>query len=353
MHRGGPGNREPVVCRSRTQRTAQQSLTDDQRQPVGARALAGDRRTRPRRSGRSRPVSRRARWAFGGIGTLLVVGGAITCGGAAAFAASQGQITVDPATGLVKGTIVAVDGTGLPANSHGYVIECNMAPNEPTLALGSPVFDTLPIGCSPPSLKHIVDVNASGTLSTSFAILLGRKHVGPPCGFQASYAGCPRFDSKGNLTNADAQNYPCPPTPMQQVAGVTCAMVYVDASRAHSTFPISFAGGGPPVKGPPGTTGGGGGGGTPSTTVAKTPPTTKGGGGGGGKTTTTVAILTAGNHVTIPVAPVTPAVSAHLAYTGAGPGVRALAMIGAAMTLLGLLLWGGLLLRRPLGAGTR
>ncbi|HLX89935.1 MAG TPA: neocarzinostatin apoprotein domain-containing protein [Acidimicrobiales bacterium] len=288
------------------------------------------------RSARARPHRSATQWGLSAVASILVIGGVAVWGSADAF--GSGQLTVSPNSGLQKGQIVAVTGTGLPANSKGYVYECNMAPKEPTLLLGSPVGETLGVGCSPPSLRHIVSTNSSGTLNTTFSILLGRKKVGPPCGLPPAVAGCPQVDTHGQRPGQDSQNYPCPPTPKQQVAGVSCDIIYLDASGQRFTAPISFAGGGGPTTGGGG--GGGGGSGGGKTTTTKPLPTTT-------RpvliTTTTVHIITAAN-TTIP--PRT-AASRQLAFTGAGPGVKMMSIVGAGMALLGALLWLLLLWRRP------
>lgn len=267
------------------------------------------------------------------LGSVLLAGGLVMSVSAAAFATTGGSLTVSPNTGLIKGVVVRVSGSGLAHSSKGYLIECNMAPHEPTVLLGSPVFNTLDVGCSPPSLRSIYSTSSTGTLSGTFQILLGRKRVGPPCGLNIAIAGCPQADNAGKRPGADAQNYPCPPTPAQQVAGDTCQILYVDAAGNLVDAPIYFAGGGP---GLPGSGGGGSGGGGP----------------GGGKTTTTVArVTTTTAHTTVTTSRIvtaattnttaapTKVASGQLAYTGPGPSVHRLLVVGIGFTLAGALVW--------------
>ena len=198
--------------------------------------------------------------AFAALGVLLFAG-------AAAFA--SGTLHTSAATGLTQGEIVNVTGTGLSPNVFGYVLECNNTPGEPTVPVGPPFDERIPVGCSPPSLKHIVSTASDGTLSTTFAVHLSRR-LGPPCNPLSVFGGCGPSDSAHKRPRADAQNYPCPPSPAQQTAKVTCSLVFYDSAREKVSTPIRFVGGGPTMKPPPTT--------PPPTTVTTTPgspPTTK------------------------------------------------------------------------------
>jgi Neocarzinostatin family len=282
----------------------------------------------------------------------LVVGGLVFFEQAAAFAAATIQVT--PATGLVSGKTVTVVGSGLAGSAKGLVLECNEAPREPTVFVGPPFDMAEPVGCSAPSLKHIVTTSASGTLATTLVVREGRK-LGPPCGFDPVDGACSNHrDSAGNKPGKDAQNYPCPPSPAQQVAGIGCAIVFIDTSQEQVSAPITFLE--PLTPAPPGTT-------TP--TVPGTTPTTK-------PTTPTTAppptpstvpstpptTLPRTSPSSSPVPPVLPGSSppaktgtatspspgsvatssGHLAFTGLGRSGKLLAALGGFLLLLGLVL---------------
>jgi hypothetical protein len=125
---------------------------------------------------------------------------------------------------------------------------------------------------------------------------------GPPCGTQCT------TDTGGTGDPfADAGNYPCPPTAAQQAAGVTCGIIYGNLAGDGVTTPISF-----------------------NTAVATTPPPPP-----------TGTIVT----TTVPVATVAPKSksggatktgSSSLAFTGTGPGLWWLALVGALFMVLGV-----------------
>ncbi len=289
------------------------------------------------------------------IAAALVVGGFLSFAGAQAFAV--GTLRASTANGLVQGQVVRVTGTGFTAKAFGYVLECNSAPGEPTVGVGAPFNQRIPIGCSRPSLKSIVSTTADGSLSTTIKVHVSR-NLGPPCSIYSVFGPCGgRPDSAGKGPRSDAQNYPCPPSPAQQAVGVTCSLVFYDTAHERVSTPITFLGGGPPIKTPPTTTpvipptttpvippttapG------TPPTTAPGTTPTTAPG------TTPTTAALTsrstgggsggsggssvAGGSSTAPG--VVKAGSGSLAFTGLGTTGKILAVLGAVLVLLGLVM---------------
>jgi len=254
----------------------------------------------------------------------MLTGLAILVGQAPAFAtgASNVPITVTPSTGLANGTSVTITGSGFTDSSIGNVVECNDAPNEPTVALAAPVSNTLAVGCIAPSYKALATTTASGGLSATFAVIQGT--VGPPCGTPNAVVTCPATDSDGVSPAADAANYPCPPTPAQQAAGVVCQLTYGDSAGDSSTaVTITFQASTPPTTAAP-------------TTATTKPPTTA----------TTVAPATGATTVTTaaPTPAVAPApATGSLATTGPGPAVGWLALIGGLLLLFGLFLLLGLL----------
>jgi uncharacterized membrane protein YgcG len=289
-------------------------------------------------------VSRRS-WF---MAVALVAGGILSFASASAFAA--GTLRVNVANGLTQAQVVRVSGTGLTANAFGYVLECNGAPGEPTVGVGAPFNQRIPVGCSRPSLKSIVSTASDGSLSTTFKVHESR-NLGPPCSVYSVFGPCGGHpDSAGKGPRADAQNYPCPPSPDQQAAGVKCSLVFYDTAHEVVSTPITFSGVGPPIKTPPTTAPV-----TPPTTAPVTPPTTAPG------TTPTTAALTrstggsgssstgSGSSSTGSGSPstgsgsstapgVVRATSGSLAFTGLGATGKLLAVLGAILVVIGLVL---------------
>jgi hypothetical protein len=152
---------------------------------------------------------------------------------------AAGTLHVSVSTGLVQKQIVNVTGSGFAPSAYGYVLECNGTPGEPTVTVGPPFDQSLPVGCSAPSLKHLVSTTTTGGLSTAFQIRLSKK-LGPPCGSSKVLGLCSHTDSAGQHPRKDAKNYPCPPTAAQSDAGVTCALVFYDSAQDVASTPISF-----------------------------------------------------------------------------------------------------------------
>jgi hypothetical protein len=288
---------------------------------------------------------------------LVLVLGVLMFAGADAFA--TGALQSSASNNLTQAQVVTITGTGFAANSYGYVLECNETPGEPSVPVGPP-FDTyIPIGCSAPNLKHIVSTTATGSLTTTFAVHLSRR-LGPPCSPSSVLGPCGQADSGGKRPRGDAMNYPCPPSPAQQAAKVSCALVFYDTAHEVVSTPITFLGGGPATKPGPGGGGGGGGGGSPGssppTTAAPVPVTTtpitpgrpgpvptpvpatppvgvpstssRGGGSSGGP----------GPSLSTTPAHAVSASSGSLAFTGLGTGGQIVAFVGLALVLIGFVL---------------
>ena len=285
------------------------------------------------------------------VAAALVVGGFLSIASAQAFAA--GALHASPANGLTQGEVVRVAGSGLAAHTYGYVLECNSAPGEPTVYVGAPFDHTVPVGCSRPSLKYIVSTSSGGTLSATIRVHVSR-NLGPPCSVYSVFGPCGgRPDSAGKGPRADAQNYPCPPSPAQQAAGVTCSLVFYDTAQQLLSTPIKFLGSGPATKTPPatvptptptptpgtppgtthtppGTTTSPGGGSSPGSGTAPGSPTLTGSTGGGSGGSSTDPGSTGSGIVT--------ANSGSLAFTGLGATGKLLALLGAFFVLVGLVL---------------
>jgi hypothetical protein len=205
--------------------------------------------------------------------SVLVVAGSVLLGTTiSAFAAAT--MTATPSTGLTNGQAVMLAGSGFAKSSIGNVLECNTDPNQPNVALGSPINSSISVSCTAPSLGKLVVTSATGTMSTTFNVVEGK--VGPPCGPSPAAATCPKTDTAGTSPTADAALYPCPPTPTQQAAGDTCTLTYGDQANDSASVTILFGTETPPTTGGSTTTTTG----ATTTTTAATTTTT-------GATTTT------------------------------------------------------------------
>jgi hypothetical protein len=119
---------------------------------------------------------------------------------------------------------------------------------------------------------------------------------------------CTGTDSTGGNPYTDAAGYPCPPTAAQQAAGDTCVIAVGDTGGDQVTVPISFNTAVP----------------VPPTTIGTEAPTSP-----GHSTATTVAAAKTA---------ATKAASGSLAFTGSGPGLWWLALVGVLLMVLGGLL---------------
>jgi uncharacterized membrane protein YgcG len=270
------------------------------------------------------------------VAVALMAGGVVCFWSAQAFA--SGALFVSKTTNLVQRETVNVSANGLAANAYGYVLECNDTPGEPTDLVGPPFDMRIPDGCSAPSLKHIVHTSAQGTMFTTYTVHESRK-LGPPCSVYSVFGGCSHPDSGGAHPRADAQNYPCPPSPAQQAAGVTCSLVFYDTAQQVVSAPISFEGANslPPgstttTPGSPLTTSPGSTGTTAPGSTGTTAPSTRSSGSGGSGSSGSSG--TGGGGSTVVRAP-----SSSLAFTGLGAGGRALAVAGGILLLFGLVLF--------------
>jgi hypothetical protein len=136
------------------------------------------------------------------------------------------QITATPNTGLHNGDTVTVNGQNFHALAG--VMECNSDLSQPVVAYTS-VF--LPVSCTDPAAHIVTPGGPVNSFTTPVVVKTGT--VGPPIG---------AIDSMGNPAAVDAANYPCPPTPAEQAAGVTCEILVGDLALEVAAAPIVFAG---------------------------------------------------------------------------------------------------------------
>jgi hypothetical protein len=217
----------------------------------------------------------------------------------ASASTGRGTVTVDPATCLVNGTVVSVKATGLTPHDSGSVLECNTDKSQPTMTvLGAKI----PVSCSAALAK--IFSTGSGSYSTTFTAVEGTP--GPPTTGN---------DSTGKSGAADAALYPCPPTAAEISKGDGCVIAVGDLAIAPSkvgdeiAVPILFN----TAKG------------------AKSPPTTA-------TTASSSATTSGGGGTTATTSSATSATSGSLAFTGTGPGVWWLGIIGIMLMILGALM---------------
>jgi hypothetical protein len=241
--------------------------------------------------------------AAGGTTTTTV-----PCNPAPTSSGGSPSLTANPGTCLNGGTPIAVTGSGYDPNSIGILLQCNNDPSQPSVALPAPVSQTVPVSCTGIAIANAIPTK-TGSFSATWNTIAGT--TGPPCGKAGDLAATCPADTSGGDAATDAAAYPCPPTPAQLAAGVSCTLAFGDEAGKTATVPISF------VPAP-----------TP------TPP-----GGGGAVTTTTAAgaataASTSGGSTTATTAAPKTAASS-LAFTGPGTGLYIVGAAGFLMVLLG------------------
>jgi hypothetical protein len=222
--------------------------------------------------------------------------------------------------------VITVTGTGFDDSSVGGMLECNNAPGQPTVSVEG---QNIPVSCTNP-LSEIVSTSSTGTVpATQFTIATGT--TGPPCG-----SSCPGSDTPADLpanqsTNVklaadvasdpagvpatDAASYPCPPTAAQVAAGDSCEIVYGDLAGKQAAVDISFV---------------------PAPTVS--PPASSSSSSSGGSSSTGTGTAGSSSAGTSPSSSSSPSSSGTLAFTGAGPGLWALAIGGFILIALGFVI---------------
>jgi len=219
-------------------------------------------------------------------------------------------LTMDPATCIVSGTVVTLSGSGFQPNSPGTVLECNSDAAQPFVQYPA-AGDDIPVSCTDPFAPKpgIVVTSATGDMGpVNFTVLEAVDGVGPPCGNSCTGLAAHDCTSATVCTGnpaTDAMAYPCPPTAAQIAAGDTCGVLYGDNNGDAITVPISFN----TLVAPP-------------LTVPPTPPATP-------SVTAAPAAKAA--------AATTKAATGALAFTGTGPGLWWLALVGMMLMALGLL----------------
>jgi hypothetical protein len=179
---------------------------------------------------RFRPRLHRSRALVAGAAVTLAL---IAAGPTAALAASSGaSIVVTPATNLANGQLVDVSGSALTPDVNGVLVECNSAPDQPTVEINGivlPVSCSDPFGNQPSYGQAIITTSGTGTFQTTFVVHTGV--VGPPID---------HVDSAGGDAASDAADYPCPPTPAQLASGDTCGIVLGDGGGDVASADLGF-----------------------------------------------------------------------------------------------------------------
>jgi len=224
-------------------------------------------------------------------------------------------MTGTPGTCIVDGTVVTLTGSGFQA-SLGTFLECNSDANQPVVT-----SNMIPVSCtniSAPEGPGIQKVGSTGILGPcvvnnvsgpcTFKVIEGT--VGPPCAPSScnggNYPTGGTTDSTGGSPFVDAAKYPCPPTQAQQAIGDTCGILFGTAAGDAVTVPLSF-----------------------NTAVAPPPATV----GTAGPTTATTAAASAAKTAAASSTKTSPGA---LAFTGTGPGLWWLALVGMVLMALGL-----------------
>jgi hypothetical protein len=79
----------------------------------------------------------------------VVIGSSSLCN--PTFTTSSGgppTLTADPGTCLSGGTPISVTGLGYDASSLGILLQCNNAPDQPTVSRPAPISETVPVSCT-------------------------------------------------------------------------------------------------------------------------------------------------------------------------------------------------------------
>ena len=211
-------------------------------------------------------------------------------------------LTAAPGTCLVDGSVTSLAGSGFQPGL-GVLLECNSDAKQPTATTNA-----IPVSCTSvgyaggPSVQQVTKSGSIGPVN--FTVKEGT--VGPPCAPDCTGA---LTDSGGGDSFTDAAAYPCPPTPAQQAAGDTCGILFGDTGGDAVTVPLSFN---VAVAPPPAIVSSPGPAPVPVAAPAKAAPAAK--------------------------AKATRASTKALAFTGAGPGLWWLGLLGMVLIALGTVL---------------
>jgi hypothetical protein len=160
--------------------------------------------------------------------TVLLAGGGLL-GTAIAASATTPTLTFAPNSDIGDaGQGILITASGFSPKTKGGLSECPIVTGEPTI-LDVSTGQQEPVGCQ---AFTAIKTNSKG-------------HLPNPTGYgiQAGFNGPPDSqtkDSAGGDANADAANYPCPPTAAQQAAGGSCVILYTDTLGESAQQTIAF-----------------------------------------------------------------------------------------------------------------
>jgi hypothetical protein len=218
-----------------------------------------------------------------GTATVDVPGGAAPTG------------ATSTATCVVGNMVVQVAGSGFSVGKGGLasILECNSDAGQPTISFAN---TNIPVSCSDVK-AHLVTLSTNSMASQSFSIIQGT--TGPPV---------PGTDSTGGDAATDAAKYPCPPTKAQVAAGDICVIaVGTSGTGAGDQLPVPISFNQNVINACPTCN-------LPPPSPASNP------GGSGTKTAKPGSTKTSGGS---------------LAFTGVGPGLWWLTLLGALLMVLG------------------
>jgi hypothetical protein len=225
--------------------------------------------------------------------------GTLTATASSGSASVSATITYTGVTVQVSAMTATYTGLALTGGSG----SATLSPGGTVTAQASVSYlgNTIPVGCS---AIHIFRTDPTGGIdpsNQSFTIVEGQ--TGPPCGATLPTHCDQTIDRYGNDPAADAAQLPCPPTAAQASAGVMCDRAVGDVGGDVVAVPISYNVGAPPL---------------PTTTT--TAPY------GSSSIAAAPAIRTGQGTVS--------GSSGSLAFTGTGPHLAWLALLGIALIIL-------------------
>jgi len=235
---------------------------------------------------------------------------AAASGGPAPSPGGTPRIFLSSNSNLINQQTIFITGTGFAPNAFGSLVECNLASGQPLSSVGSP---PLPVGCTSASAEQFT-ADASGSFSTLFF----RVHAGNIGAWQTG------LDSQGDPAATSAAAFPCPPTPAQVAAGVSCGIEAEDSSGSHVAVPITVIGPGPATLDgiyPPLTT-------TQSVTLPYTAQTA---------TTTAATSQSVTQQAVAATTQASTSATGTLAFTGVGDGLWLIGSAGLAALFVGYL----------------
>jgi len=214
--------------------------------------------------------------------------------GSVTIAASGGNATLSySAVNVVTSSATATfTGLALVSGQGTWTVAANAAVNQgqPTITY---LGNAIPVSCT--AVKIFTTTASGGIAPSDQAFTVVEGVTGPPT---------TGLDSSGNQAAADAQNYPCPPTTAQIAAGDGCVIAVGDIAGDKVPVPITFNTGAPPE---------------PTTTT----------------TAATTASSSANQSGTTSAGSSTSPGGGTLAFTGSGPRLWWVALVGIMLVVLG------------------